>query len=359
MTALDAVIGPLNVTAEYVDRISKGDIPEKITDDYNGDFNEIKNNLNQCIDSLNSMLNETDCLIDAAVEGKLNTRGDSGAFSGKFADLISNINLVIGTLVGHIDSIPAPFMIIDREFNISYMNRTGASVFSMEPEMLVGKKCYEQFKTSDCNTENCACARAMQSGQSESGETDAHPDGSELLIAYDGVPIRNRNGEIIGALEIVVDKTEEKKAIMDAGMKAEYLENVPTPVMVVDKEYNVQFMNKIGADAVGRSAEECVGQKCFSLFNTGHCNTEDCQVRRAMKLDTICTNDTVAKLPSGDLPIRYSGAPLKDENGEIVGALEYVLDISKEMEITNGVREIAEAAVGGRLDERADPCQFE
>ncbi|MCK4626552.1 MAG: hypothetical protein KAV00_14630, partial [Phycisphaerae bacterium] len=40
---LDAVIGPLNVTIEYVDRISKGDIPEKITDDYNGDFNEVKN----------------------------------------------------------------------------------------------------------------------------------------------------------------------------------------------------------------------------------------------------------------------------------------------------------------------------
>ncbi|MEA5114888.1 MAG: HAMP domain-containing protein, partial [Geobacteraceae bacterium] len=35
---LDAVIGPLNVAAEYVDRISKGDIPPKITDSYNGDF---------------------------------------------------------------------------------------------------------------------------------------------------------------------------------------------------------------------------------------------------------------------------------------------------------------------------------
>jgi len=38
---LDAVIAPLNVAAEYVDRISKGDIPEKITDDYKGDFNEM------------------------------------------------------------------------------------------------------------------------------------------------------------------------------------------------------------------------------------------------------------------------------------------------------------------------------
>ena len=43
---IDAFVGPINVTAEYVDRISKGDIPPKITDTITGDFNEIKNNLN-------------------------------------------------------------------------------------------------------------------------------------------------------------------------------------------------------------------------------------------------------------------------------------------------------------------------
>ena len=49
---------------------------------------------------------------------------------------------------------------------------------------------------------------------------------------------------------------------------------------------------------------------------------------KAMSQDSICTNDTIAKLPSGDLPIRYSGAPLKDAEGKIIGGLEYVLDIS-------------------------------
>ncbi|WP_041974476.1 MCP four helix bundle domain-containing protein, partial [Geobacter sp. OR-1] len=55
---LDAVIGPLNVAAEYVDRIAKGDIPPKITDQYSGDFNEIKNNLNQAIDAVNALVND-------------------------------------------------------------------------------------------------------------------------------------------------------------------------------------------------------------------------------------------------------------------------------------------------------------
>ena len=52
---LDAVIAPLNVAAEYVDRISKGDIPPQITDTYHGDFNTIKNNLNTLIVAMNEV----------------------------------------------------------------------------------------------------------------------------------------------------------------------------------------------------------------------------------------------------------------------------------------------------------------
>jgi methyl-accepting chemotaxis protein len=54
-TVLDAVTGPLKVAADYVDRISKGDIPPKITDSYNGDFNEIKESLNQLIEATNQV----------------------------------------------------------------------------------------------------------------------------------------------------------------------------------------------------------------------------------------------------------------------------------------------------------------
>jgi methyl-accepting chemotaxis protein len=49
---LDAVIIPLNVAAKYVDRISKGDMPPKISEEYKGDFNVIKDNLNILIDAM-------------------------------------------------------------------------------------------------------------------------------------------------------------------------------------------------------------------------------------------------------------------------------------------------------------------
>ena len=52
---LDAVIVPLNVSAKYVEQISKGDIPSQITDTYHGDFNTIKNNLNTLIVAMNDI----------------------------------------------------------------------------------------------------------------------------------------------------------------------------------------------------------------------------------------------------------------------------------------------------------------
>ncbi|WP_238919137.1 methyl-accepting chemotaxis protein [Clostridium sp. YIM B02555] len=100
---LDSVIGPLHVAAEYVDRISRGDIPDKITDEYHGDFNEIKNNLNNCIDVMNGLLNETDDLIKATQAGELDTRGNSKKFAGGWGTLVEGINKLIDAFVAPIN----------------------------------------------------------------------------------------------------------------------------------------------------------------------------------------------------------------------------------------------------------------
>ena len=97
---LDAVIGPLNVAAEYVDRISKGDIPAKITDNYNGDFNEIKNNLNQCIDAVNALVADAEMLSKAAVEGKLATRADATKHRGDFRKIVQGVNDTLDAVIG-------------------------------------------------------------------------------------------------------------------------------------------------------------------------------------------------------------------------------------------------------------------
>jgi methyl-accepting chemotaxis protein len=97
---LDAVIGPLNMAAEYVDRISKGDMPPRITDSYNGDFNEIKNNLNQAIDAVNALIEDAKMLSQSAVDGKLATRADASRHQGDFRKIIQGVNDTLDAVIG-------------------------------------------------------------------------------------------------------------------------------------------------------------------------------------------------------------------------------------------------------------------
>jgi methyl-accepting chemotaxis protein len=96
---LDSVIGPLNVSADYVDKISKGNIPAKITDNYNGDFNLIKNNLNLCIDSINLLAADTGMLVEAALEGKLSTRADASKHSGEYRKIVEGVNKTLDAVI--------------------------------------------------------------------------------------------------------------------------------------------------------------------------------------------------------------------------------------------------------------------
>ncbi len=97
---LDAVIGPLNVSADYVDKISKGAIPAKITDQYNGDFNTIKNNLNNCIDNINALVADAGMLVKAAADGKLATRADVGRHQGDYRKIVEGVNQTLDAVIG-------------------------------------------------------------------------------------------------------------------------------------------------------------------------------------------------------------------------------------------------------------------
>ncbi|WP_371744865.1 methyl-accepting chemotaxis protein [Methylobacter sp. S3L5C] len=96
---LDAVIGPLNVAANYVDNIANGNIPAKITDTYNGDFNIIKNNLNTCIDAVNALVADANLLSIAAVEGRLATRADAGKHQGDFRKIVEGVNNTLDAVI--------------------------------------------------------------------------------------------------------------------------------------------------------------------------------------------------------------------------------------------------------------------
>jgi len=96
---LDAVVGPLNVAAKYVDDISKGAIPPKITAEYRGDFDVLKRNLNTCVDAVNALVSDAGALVDAAVAGKLSTRADASRHQGDFRKVVQGVNDTLDAVI--------------------------------------------------------------------------------------------------------------------------------------------------------------------------------------------------------------------------------------------------------------------
>ncbi|MBN1168087.1 MAG: methyl-accepting chemotaxis protein, partial [Methanospirillaceae archaeon] len=68
-----------------------------------GDFNEIKNNLNTCIDAVNLLVEDADMLTSAAVEGRLQTRADPARHTGDFKKIVLGVNNTLDAVIGPVE----------------------------------------------------------------------------------------------------------------------------------------------------------------------------------------------------------------------------------------------------------------
>jgi len=98
-STLDAVINPLNVTAEKIKHISRGDIPEPIREEYKGDFGELKDSVNICIEAVNKLIGDANILSSAALEGRLQTRVDASKHQGDFKKIIIGVNSTLDAVI--------------------------------------------------------------------------------------------------------------------------------------------------------------------------------------------------------------------------------------------------------------------
>jgi methyl-accepting chemotaxis protein len=92
---LDALVTPLNVAADYVDRISKGDIPSQIEIEYKGDFNAIKNNLNNLISALNEITQKSKLIANGDLTVTLQKRSDKDELMKALDDMVKANSSII------------------------------------------------------------------------------------------------------------------------------------------------------------------------------------------------------------------------------------------------------------------------
>jgi len=423
-----SITRPLAMAVDINNRLADGRLDLEINVKSNDETGQLFAAMQQMVRTLRKIITDINMLTDATALGRFATRIDPSSHKGEFATLISGVNRTMDEILSHIDSMPNPLMTIDRDFTIQYMNATGAALIGSSKEQLIGKKCYDQFRTSDCH-KDCACAMAMQQGRDVTLETDAHPNGLDLEISYSASPIKDKTGQIVGARELITDKsainiaarkmqkqadyqatevgkllvnleklsqgdlniessvaagdedtreTEEyftrinrslkesiaavKLMALDAeslveaatvgrlavranadnhrgefkkiiegvnrtiGILVGHLDSMPAPAMIVDRDMTIQYINSIGARLGEKSPEQLAGTRCYDHFKTSDCRTEKCACYRAMHDNRISTSQSDAHPGNLNLEIAYTGVPIKDGQGKVIGALEVVSD---------------------------------
>jgi PAS domain S-box-containing protein len=260
---------------------------------------------------------------------------------------------------------PSGIVRIDRDFVIRSANPTAAALVGKPVGDLVGAKCHDVFGLAQCRTPECSCARAMESRAPVLLETELRSNGEAMPVQCHAAPVLE-DGQVVGAVWHITDITGFKRTeeVMDSLMeeaadKISYLNAIPTPLFVIDRDFTILFANPAAAETVGRKPEELPGCKCYDTFRMTHCRTPECRSAQALASNEICQGQS--RIGQGDkaLPVRYIATPMHDSHGQVCGALEYMLDITGEVRSVEGIRELVESATLGKLSKRADVASFE
>ncbi len=147
-------------------------------------------------------------------------------------------------------------------------------------------------------------------------------------------PIKNEDGEIIGVAVVAHDFTERKRAEVELQQSTDLLHSIvdaaPTAIIGLDLEGKVHTVwNKAAEKMLGWSAEEAIGEYLPSV--PVEKKDEFAKFREWIRSGKSLDGIEVRRKRRDGTPIEYSiyGSPLHDSNGEIIGNVAVLLDLTE------------------------------
>jgi PAS domain S-box-containing protein len=132
--------------------------------------------------------------------------------------------------------------------------------------------------------------------------------------------------ELHSAVEVALYKHQmESKLKESEKWLSTTLESIGDAVIATDKEGKIKFMNPVASNLTGWGPDEAIGQTLSLIFRIVHEETGAPVDDPVVK---VVENDSIIDLPhpvllinknGSEIPIDDSSAPIKDENGGIIG----------------------------------------
>jgi methyl-accepting chemotaxis protein len=104
-STLDGIILPLNTAADYIERISRGETPSVITAEYHGDFNKIKNSINQLIQANNNIIDTAMKISGGDLTVTIRQRSEQDELMKIFSLMAERISEIVEAIQTNADTI--------------------------------------------------------------------------------------------------------------------------------------------------------------------------------------------------------------------------------------------------------------
>ena len=229
--------------------------------------------------------------------------------------------------------------IVDSKARTTYVNNKMAEMLGYSPEEMSGKK-LSDFIEEDDEHKVAANLERRRKGIAESFEFKfVRKDGSRLWTISNVTPLLDKEGKFAGSLGMLNDITERKRveeALQESEQRyATTLASIGDAVVATDITGKITFMNAVAEELTGWTLPEASmkpAREVFKIINEDTRQEVEDPVRKVLDEGAIVglANHTILLGKDGtETPIDDSGAPIRDRNGNIKGAVLVFRDIAE------------------------------
>jgi histidine kinase len=169
------------------------------------------------------------------------------------------------------ETVPCIITVQDKTYRLVGYNREFSDRF--DPQF--GDYCYHAYKGRRTKCPNCPVEKTFKDGKSHySEEAGINKDGTPAYWIVKTSPIRNKDGEIVAAMEMNLDITSRKQLEerLERSEKKyhDIFNNIRNPIFVLDAEtLSIIDCNNSAQTVYGYSKDELVQHSFLNLFNEG------------------------------------------------------------------------------------------
>jgi two-component system, chemotaxis family, CheB/CheR fusion protein len=233
--------------------------------------------------------------------------------------------------------LPAAAYTCDAEGLMTYFNERAVELWGREPKLNdpVDRFCgsFRLFAANGApiSHRECWMTLALKNAKAYNEQEIAieRPDGSRRIVLAYANPFLNEQGEVVGAVNVLVDITDRKRAEMSRSQLAAIVESSDDAIVGKDLNGVIQSWNAGAQRLFGYTAEQAVGRHISFIIPPDRAEEEDRILARIRCGERIYHFDTV-RVRSDGHPIHVSLtiSPIRDNAGRIIGASKIARDIT-------------------------------